>query len=388
MIDTAARSIDEQFMHRALELARRGQYTTTPNPCVGCVIVRDNRILGEGWHKKAGTPHAEINAIENAGGESAVAGATVYLTLEPCHHFGRTPPCVDALIRARVARVVVAMVDSNPQVGGKSLEKLHAAGVQTAVGLCEAEARALNRGFLSRMEKNRPFVLLKSAMSLDGRTAMASGESKWITGEDARADVQRLRAQSCAIITGIGTVLADNPALTVRKALLGDELSDEFSRQPLRVILDSQLRIPLDAKILHEPGEVMVVCGEITPAVSDKAGQLVNLGAAVVSLPNAAGQIDLRALLFLLTQREINQVMVEAGSQLAAAFVTQNLVDEWIIYLAPTLLGASAKPLLDFSLARMAEQRRLTINSIQPVGADWKIIASCGAVESGHDLAS
>jgi len=367
------RSVDAQFMHRALELARRGKYTTTPNPCVGCVIVRDNKIIGEGWHKKAGTPHAESNAIADAGGEAAVAGATIYLTLEPCHHFGRTPPCVDALIRARVARVVVAMVDPNPQVGGKSLEKLRAAGIETAVGLMEKEARDLNRGFLSRMENGRPFVVMKSAMSIDGRTAMASGESKWITREAARTDVQRLRAQSCAIVTGIGTVLADNPSLTVRKELLGDELPETFSRQPLRLILDSQLRIPLDAKILHELGDVMVVCGEITPAVSDKAEQLVNLGAAVVSLPNVASQIDLPSVLFMLAQREINQLMVEAGSKLSAAFVEQNLVDEWIIYMAPTLLGASAKPLLDFSIEKMANQRRLSIQSVESVGDDWKI---------------
>jgi diaminohydroxyphosphoribosylaminopyrimidine deaminase/5-amino-6-(5-phosphoribosylamino)uracil reductase len=369
-------SVDEQFMRRALELARRGQYTTTPNPCVGCVIVRDNKIIGEGWHKKAGTPHAEINAIENAGGESVVAGTTIYLTLEPCHHFGRTPPCVDTLIRARVARVVVAMVDPNPQVAGKSLEKLRAAGIETTVGLLEAEARELNRGFLSRMEKGRPFVVMKSAMSLDGRTAMASGESKWITGEAARADVQRLRAQSCAIITGVGTVLADNPALTVRKEILGNELPDDFSRQPLRVILDSQLRMTPDAKLLRELGEVIVVCGEITPAVSDRAEQLVNLGAAVVSLPNASGQIDLPSVLFMLAQREINQLMVEAGSKLSAAFVEQNIVDEWIIYLAPTLLGATAKPLLNFSLEKMADQRRFLMRQIEKCGDDLKITAT------------
>jgi diaminohydroxyphosphoribosylaminopyrimidine deaminase/5-amino-6-(5-phosphoribosylamino)uracil reductase len=368
-------SVDAKYMRRALELAQRGRFTTTPNPCVGCVIVRDNKIIGEGWHQKAGSAHAEINAIENAGGESAVSGATIYLTLEPCHHFGRTPPCVDTLIRAQVERVVVAMVDPNPQVAGKSLEKLRAAGIATQIGLLEAEARELNRGFLSRMEKNRPFVLLKSAMSLDGRTAMASGESKWITGEAARTDVQRLRAASCAIITGIGTVLADNPSLTVRSELLGDELPEGFSRQPLRVILDSQLRIPLDTKILHELGEVIVVCGELNVALIDKAEQLVNRGVAVVSLPNAAGKIDLPSVLFLLAQREINQVMIEAGSQLSAAFVAQNLVDEWVIYLAPTLLGASAKPLVDFSIQAMRDQRRLKIQSIQPVGEDWKITA-------------
>jgi diaminohydroxyphosphoribosylaminopyrimidine deaminase/5-amino-6-(5-phosphoribosylamino)uracil reductase len=368
-------SVDAQYMRRALELAALGKYTATPNPCVGCVIVRDNKIIGEGWHQKAGSAHAEINAIENAGGEAAVNGATIYLTLEPCHHFGRTPPCVDTLIRAQVARVIVAMVDPNPQVAGKSLEKLRAAGIATQVGLLEAEARDLTRGFLSRMEKNRPFVLLKSAMSLDGRTAMASGESKWVTGDEARLDVQRLRAQSCAIITGIGTVLADNPSLNVRSEQLANELPENFSRQPLRVILDSQLRIPLDAKILHELGEVIVVCGELNVVLIDKAEQLVNRGVAVVSLPNSAGKIDLPSVLFLLAQREINQVMIEAGSQLSAAFVAQNLVDEWVVYLAPTLLGASAKPLVDFSIQAMRDQRRLKIQSIQSVGEDWKITA-------------
>lgn len=352
---------DLRHLQDALSLARQGLNTTAPNPRVGSVIVRDGRVIGRGYHAKAGEPHAEILALRDAGD---ARGATVYVTLEPCSHHGRTPPCSDALIRAGVARVVVAMQDPNPKVAGQGLARLRDAGIEVQCGLLETEARALNPGFIKRMQQGLPWLRLKLAMSLDGRTAMASGESQWITGEAARADVQQLRARSCAILTGIGTALADDPALTVR--LAGTE------RQPLRVVVDSRLRLPPTAKLLQQPGATLVVTASDN---TERRAALEQAGAEVAVLPGPARQVDLRATLQLLAERHCNEVMVEAGSALGGALWQAGLVDALTVYMAPTLLGSAAQPLLELPFARMAQQQRLLIDAITAVGDDWRIDA-------------
>ncbi|MFA5531698.1 MAG: bifunctional diaminohydroxyphosphoribosylaminopyrimidine deaminase/5-amino-6-(5-phosphoribosylamino)uracil reductase RibD [Thiohalomonadaceae bacterium] len=350
---------DHAFMARALQLAERGLETTSPNPRVGCVLVRDGRVVGEGWHEFAGGPHAEIVALREAG--SAVQGATAYVTLEPCSHHGRTPPCADALVAAGVARVVAAMEDPNPKVAGNGLARLRAAGVQVASGLMAAQAEALNPGFAKRMRSGLPYVRVKSAMSLDGRTAMASGESKWITSEAARLDVQHLRARSCAIVTGVGTVLADDPAMTVR--LPGHR------RQPLRVVVDAQLRTPPAARILRG-GALLATLTRDT----DEA--LAAAGATLVPMPAKAGRVDLEALLRRLAEQEVNEVLVEAGAVLAGAFVSAGLVDELVIYLAPKLMGHGARGLFELpGLNTMAQALPLTISDVRAVGRDWRVTA-------------
>src|SRR5690606_21527229 len=315
---------DLRHMHRALELARQGLFTTTPNPRVGCVLVRDGDVVGEGYHVRAGGPHAERHALAMAG--ERARGATCYVTLEPCSHTGRTGPCVDALIEAGIVRVVAAMQDPHDRVAGEGFDKLRAVGIAVQSGLLEHEARALNPGFIKRMESGRPFVRVKLAMSLDGRTAMASGESKWITGADAREDVQRLRAQSCAIITGVGTVLADDPSLTVRpqdwRAMV---YPDSDVRQPLRVVLDRQLRTPVTARLLGEPGATLIVSA-LDPAPQTVAA-LQSEGAELLHLPASGSGIDLAQLLDELGRRQCNEVLVEAGPTLAAAFISEQLVD-------------------------------------------------------------
>lgn len=350
---------DHAFMARALRLAERGLETTTPNPRVGCVLVRDGRVVGEGWHEFAGGPHAEVNALRAAGSEAK--GATAYVTLEPCSHHGRTPPCADALITAGVARVVAAMEDPNPAVAGSGLARLRAAGIQVASGLMTAQAEALNPGFLKRMRSGLPYVRVKSAMSLDGRTAMASGESKWITSAPAREDVQRLRARSCAIVTGVGTVLSDDPAMTVR--LPG------CRRQPLRVVVDAQLRTPPTARVL-QGGAVLATLTRDT----DEA--LVAAGATLLPLPAKGGHVDLEALLRWLAEQGINEVLVEAGALLAGAFIKAGLVDELIIYLAPKLMGHGARGLFELpGLDTMAKALPLTISDVRAVGHDWRVTA-------------
>ncbi len=361
---------DQQYMTRALALAEQGWYTTSPNPRVACVLVRDGEIIGEGFHRRAGEGHAEVMAIADSGDATA---ATAYVTLEPCSHTGKTPPCADALIAAGVTRVVVAMADPNPLVAGRGIERLQAAGVAVESGLLEEEARALNPGFIKRMETGMPLVRVKLAMSLDGRTSMASGESQWITGAAARSDVQRLRAASCAILTGIDTVLADDAALTVRAAELELEQADFIAeRQPLRVVLDSSLRLPLDARVLTPPGKTLVVS-----AFDDFEWrrQLQAQGGELLVLAGADGQVDLPAVLRLLAERQCNEVLVEAGATLAAAFWQQGLVDRLTVYMAPTLMGSKARPLLQLPFDTMAEQQRLEIDSITPVGDDWRIDA-------------
>lgn len=335
---------DSRFMERALALAMRGCQTTMPNPRVGCVIVKQGEIVGEGWHERPGEPHAEVYAL-NMAGEKA-QGATVYITLEPCSYFGRTPPCTDALIAAGVAKVVMAMKDPNPQVSG--FECIQSAGIAVELGIMANAARELNIGYICRMEKGRPWLRIKTGCSLDGRTALMNGQSKWITSHESRLDAQKLRARSCAILTGIGTLLADDPQLTVRDLNIEQPLeyqehylANSFQpRQPLRVVLDSHLRTPLTAHILSVPG-VLIVCSTDSNYVYRK--QLECRGAEIIALPGTAGHIDLSCLLAELANRGCNEVTVEAGAQLVGSLVRGGWVDEWILYQAPIIIGDTAR---------------------------------------------
>lgn len=346
-------------MAHALQLAERGLFTTTPNPRVGCVIVKDGQVVGEGWHEKAGERHAEAHALQAAG--AAARGATVYVTLEPCCHQGRTPPCANALIDAGVARVVAAMVDPNPAVAGRGLQLLTQAGVQVESGLMEADACELNIGFISRMSRGRPWLRLKTATSLDGKTALFNGESKWITGEAARRDVHRWRARSCAILTGIGTVLADDPQMNVRDV--------ESPRQPLKVIVDSALRTPPMAKVLA--GGALVIG---TVDVSDRRAALEAAGAEVVLLANSHGRVDLAALLAELGRRGVNEIHAEAGATLNGALLEAGLVDEWLAYYAPVVLGHAALGLFDMApLADMTQRRGFNLHETRQIGADLRL---------------
>ncbi len=348
---------DSLHMARALQLAARGLFTTSPNPRVGCVILKDGRVVGEGWHARAGMPHAEIHALKAAG--DAARDATVYVTLEPCSHHGRTPPCAEALVSAGVARVVAAMRDPNPLVAGSGLDMLTLAGIRAEVGLMEAEARALNPGFVSRMTRHRPWVRLKTASTLDGKTALANGASQWITGEAARADVQRLRARACAILTGSGTVLADNPRMTVRDLDIG--------RQPLRVIVDSELRTPANAAILP----ALVVCHRAEPGAR---AALEAAGAEVAELPGADGRVDLASLFALLAQRGVNELHVEAGAGLNGALLEANLVDEWVAYVAPMAVGDDARGLFDMpALAALKNAARFRLADVRQLGGDLRL---------------
>ena len=362
---------DHACMARALELARKGLYSTHPNPRVGCVIVRDGRIVGEGWHARAGEPHAEVHALRQAAEQAR--GATTYVTLEPCSHHGRTPPCADALHNAGVSRVVAAMQDPNPQVAGSGLLRLADAGIAVHSGVLEAEARELNAGFIKRMEQGLPFVRVKLAMSLDGRTAMANGESQWITGPEARAAVQRLRAQASAIVTGADTVLADQARLTVRAEELG--LNAELTalaidRPPLRVLIDGRLRVPLDAPFFQSGKTLVATC-----AVASARQRYQDEGHELLAIPHAHGHVDLRKLLQELAGRGANEVLVEAGPKLAGAFARAGLVDEYQLFVAAKFLGSSARPLLDWPLAKMAEAPQLKITDMRAVGDDWRITA-------------
>ncbi len=354
-------SADYRHMARALTLARRGLYSTDPNPRVGCVLVREGEIVGEGWHERAGEAHAEIYALRQAG--ERARGATAYVTLEPCCHHGRTPPCSTALLDAGVARVVAAMADPNPRVAGQGLAQLREAGVVVTCGLLEAEARALNPGFILRMATGRPLVRLKLAMSLDGRTALASGESQWLTGAPARQDVQRLRARSSAILTGIGTLLADDPGLNVRLP--------DAPRQPLRVILDSALRTPPTAKTLQLPGTVLIFT-----AVTDSGlhAPLQAAGAHLIVTPCAGPGLDLHAVMAELARRECNEIHIECGPTLAGALLQAHLVDELLLYMAPILLGDQARALFRLpELMQMQERHELEIVETRAVGRDWRL---------------
>lgn len=362
----------ECYMARALQLAEQGRWSTSPNPRVGCVIVSEQgEIVGEGWHQKAGEPHAEVHALRMAGEQAR--GATAYVTLEPCSHHGRTPPCAEGLINAGVARVVGACSDPNPLVAGRGYQMLRDAGIDVITPCLEAQAQELNRGFMHRMRTGMPWVRLKLAHSLDGRTAMASGESQWITGPQARADVQRLRAQSCAIITGAGSVQSDNPSMTVRPAETGITLEEHLWRQPLRVVIDGQQRLSGDEKLFSLPGPVLL-------AVSDARRNRVERDAALGEFSvwqgplNPDGKLNLTALLAELGQRGCNDVLVETGAHLAGAFVKAGLVDELVLYCAPTLLGSEARPLLTLGLEQMNEQIRWHWHDVRMVGGDLRMM--------------
>lgn len=360
--------LDAHYMARALELARNGHYTTHPNPRVGCVIVKDGQIVGEGWHVRTGEPHAEVHALRAAGDKAR--GATAYVTLEPCSHHGHTPPCADALVHAGVARVVAAMQDPNPSVAGRGMQRLAQAGIATESGVLEGEARKLNEGFLKRMEHGLPFVRVKLAMSLDGRTAMESGESQWITGTAARSAVQRLRAQASVVLTGADTVLADNARLTVRADELGldpEQTALAMSRLPLRVLIDGRLRVPLDAPFFKAGPALVATCMAIEEQYANGPECLIVAG--------EDGLVDLRKLLVELAARGVNEVLVEAGPRLAGAFAQQGLVDEFQIFIAGKFLGSSARPLLDWPLAQMKDAPELKITEIRAVGDDWRVIA-------------
>ncbi len=400
---------DHGHMAHALRLAERGLYRTMPNPRVGCVIVKDNALVGEGWHERAGGPHAEARALLSAG--AAARGATAYVTLEPCSYYGRTPPCADALIAAGVARVVAAMRDPNPLVSGRGIERLVQAGIPAEVGLMQAEALELNPGFVSRMTRGRPWLRLKTAASLDGRTALGNGESKWITGEAARADVQRWRARACAILTGVGTVLADDPRMNVRGI--------DTPRQPLRVIVDSSLRTPPTARILvtslggaggngsplsaalppppfekgglggipedsahasavespslplFQRGMPLIVCAHPDPA---RQAALESAGAEVLALPDGNGRVDLPALLAELARRGVNELHTEAGATLNGALLAAGLVDEWLAYFAPLVLGHHARGLFDLPpLESMAGRKTFALHELSRIGEDLRL---------------
>ncbi|HEU0198028.1 MAG TPA: bifunctional diaminohydroxyphosphoribosylaminopyrimidine deaminase/5-amino-6-(5-phosphoribosylamino)uracil reductase RibD [Nevskiaceae bacterium] len=353
---------DRAYMLRALQLAARGKATTHPNPRVGCVIVRDDRIVGEGWHVRAGEPHAEVHALRQAG--DAARGATVYVTLEPCSHFGRTPPCADALIAAGVRRVVAALKDPNPHVAGQGLSRLRTAGIEVRVGLCAAAARRLNRGFLSRQTRHRPWLTLKLAMSLDGRTALADGTSQWITGEAARADVHRLRAEAGAVLTSAATVLADDPQLTAR--LPG------ITRQPDRVVLDRCGRVPPTARVWAAGVRRFAVLGaSVPPALRDA---LQRLEVEVLTVPEVDGHLALGEVLDRLATAGVNEVFVECGPRLAGAWLETELVDELLVYVAPCLLGDAAQPLAVLpALQRLTQARRWDFVDSVAVGDDLRL---------------
>lgn len=383
-------------MAQALRLAEHGLYTTSPNPRVGCVLVNNSDVVGEGWHERAGKPHAEVLALNAAG--AAARGATAYVTLEPCSHHGRTPPCADALIAAGVARMVVAVQDPNPKVAGEGIAKLRAAGIAVESGLMETAARELNAGFFARMTRGTPWLRSKIAMSLDGHTALANGISQWITGEAARKDVQHWRARSCAVLTGIATVLADDARLNVREI--------ETQRQPLRVVLDSNLRMPLNARILQggcervaaeTPGLVEVLapvggtqrhphCGGdvlIYTAVHDaeKIAALKKAGALICVLPDGNGKVDLADMLGDLANRGCNEVQLEAGSTLNGALLRAGLVDELLLYLAPQLLGDMARGMVQLGELTSLDQRvNLKWQDTRQVGHDLRIMAKVGNV--------
>jgi len=355
---------ESTYMQRAVQLAKNGMFGAHPNPMVGCVLVRDSEIVGEGWHELAGQPHAEINAVRDAGDKAN--GAIAYVTLEPCVHHGKTPPCSDALIAAGISEVVIARADPNPEVNGKGIQALSAAGIAVRSGLLHKQVDELLAGFLSRMNRGRPRVRLKIACSIDGSIAMADGQSQWITGADARADVQRLRASSGAVMTGIGTVLADDPSLTVRDAVL-----NPHGRQPLRVVLDSTLRTPLAAAMLALPGATLVFCCD-----DKKAPALIAAGAEVVKTNGKNGLVDLTAVLHELGKREVNDLLVEAGPIVAGQMLAKGLVDEFIIYQAPHIMGSETQRMFATpQWTKLADRQALRITDTIRLGNDLRITA-------------
>jgi len=355
-------SEDLRFMARALRLAAKGLYTTTPNPRVGCVVVRDGRVVAEGWHERAGEAHAEAIALEKAGHDAN--GATVYVTLEPCSHDGRTPPCADALVRARVARVVVAMQDPNPLVAGAGLQRLRNAGIDVEIGALETEARELNVGYVSRMTLGRPWMRVKIAAGLDGKTALENGASQWITSPQARRDAHRWRARSCAILTGIGTLTHDDPRLNVRDV--------KTTRQPLRVVVDSRLRMPGNAKIVDGGGLIIATACDDESSIK----MFVDRGAEVLVVPNGQGKVDLGLLGAELARRGINEVLVEAGINLHSALLRAGMVDELLFYFAPKLLGDRGRGMFDLGpLGEMDEVLSLDVTQLRQIGPDMRLLA-------------
>lgn len=359
---TTFSALDHAMMAHALRLAGRGSTTTTPNPRVGCVIVKNQTVIGEGWHLRAGEAHAEAIALAQAG--HAAKGATVYVTLEPCSHFGRTPPCADALINAGVARVVAAMSDPNPMVAGRGLERLGSAGITTQVGLLEQEVIELNLGFVSRMKTGRPWLRLKAASSLDGQTALNNGTSQWITGPEARRDGHAWRARACAILTGIGTVRDDDPRLNVRDV--------PCERQPLKILIDSRLEVRPDAKLL-QGAPTLIICAQENPG---KQAMLADQGVEVVVLPNASHKVDLVALLEHLGGRGINEIHAEAGHKLNGSLMRERCVDELLLYIAPMLIGSHAQGLFNLpELSQLDDSLPLDIRDIRMTGKDLRVIA-------------
>jgi diaminohydroxyphosphoribosylaminopyrimidine deaminase/5-amino-6-(5-phosphoribosylamino)uracil reductase len=353
---------DLEFMTRALRLAERGLYTTTPNPRVGCVLVRAGQVVGEGWHERAGGPHAEVGALSAA--RDAARGATAYVTLEPCSHHGRTPPCAEALIGAGVRRVVVAMRDPNPAVHGAGIACLQDAGVEVEIGVLGEQARELNIGFVTRHQRGTPWTRLKVAATLDGKTALNNGLSQWITGPQARRDGHAWRARACALLTGIGTVLEDDPQLTVREV--------QTPRQPMRILVDSRMEVAAQARILIGGG--VLVAAARDDAVQRK--RLSDLGAEVLVLPNAAGKVDLAALMRELGRREVNELHIEAGFKLNGSLLREGLVDELLIYLAPSIVGDAARGMFALpELKSLSERHELVIRQHEQIGGDIRILA-------------
>ena len=363
---------DREYMSRALELAAQGRFTTTPNPSVGCVLVIDGEIVGEGYTRPAGGNHAEVEALNAASSTASdTKGATAYVTLEPCSHTGKTGPCVQALIDAGISRAVIACEDPNPKVAGAGIKLLEDAGIEVACGLYEDQARELNKGFIKRHEHGLPWVVVKIAASLDGRTAMASGQSQWITTPASRKDVQRLRAANCAIITGIGTQLMDDPSLTVR--ITNEDVGVEDSlRQPLRVVVDSKLQMSPEARMFAQPGDTLIATLD-GPEQREKAPALEASGAAVVFLPARDGHVDLHELLLELARRECNSVMVEAGAGLAGGFVAEGLLDELVCYWAPKLFGSDARPMFELPIQTIDAHLALAVKDMRQIGEDIRI---------------
>ena len=368
-------SSNVEYMQQAIRLAQRGRYTTDPNPNVGCIIVKNNQLIGQGWHRRVGEPHAEVNALKQAGADAK--DAVVFVTLEPCCHTGKTPPCVDALISADVEKVYVAMMDPNPLVAGKGLTKLQSAGIEVDLGLLENQAQELNPGFIKRMQYGRPFVRVKLAMSMDGRTAMASGESQWISSAASRNDVQLLRAESSAVLTGIGTVLMDDPSMNVR--LTAQQLGVDNVRQPKRIVLDSQFRMPLKAKIAmtdYPAPDKAILDNKCTLYTTRNISNKDQYAFTIKTLKARAGQIDLNTLMKDLVDSEINLLHVEAGSVLSGALLSKGLVDEIVIYMAPHIMGASAKGLFHLpELDLMKDRLSLDIKEVRTIGSDIRITA-------------
>ncbi len=375
--DHAAR--DRAFMARALVLAARGRFIAAPNPHVGCVLVRDDTVIGEGYTQRAGEAHAEVMALRAAGGSAR--GATAYVTLEPCAHHGRTPPCTGALIDAGVTRVVAAFQDPDPRVSGRGLQILRDAGITVESGLLADQAEAMIAGFVLRMRRGRGRVRAKLAMSIDGRTAMASGESQWITGPEARADVQRLRAASCAILTGSGTVLADDCALTVRAESFADSLGEAEppgDRRPLRVVLDSRRRVPASARVLSAGTPTLLMHALETPVTT------VPSHVEQLAIPPSPSGLELTAVMQALAARGCNEILVESGPALTGALLQAGLVDELILYMAPCLLGSSAQPLLQLPLDSMADKVELSTVDVRRVGSDWRFTLVPRASHTSH----